>query len=162
MAGRKIKITTNDKDRADQRRRTEELMTRTSDWQTLQPTPPRYLKGVAYQAWTELTPILNKSGLVKQSDKQIVSSLCEQIAVRRLAYQQVMENGIVLDNGRKNPACQVLNDSTAKVKSLAESLGLSPQARASLMNVQTDNTDDDAADIVEKLKNVGSECQGRF
>ena len=155
--GRKMKITNDEADRADQRARTEKLMTETQDWQTLQPTPPRYLKGVAYAAWSELTPILNKSGLVKQSDKQIVSSLCEQIAVRRLAYEQVIENGIVLDNGRKNPACGVLNDSTAKVKSLAESLGLSPQARASLMNVQTDNTDDDTQNIVEKLKNVGSE-----
>lgn len=155
--GRKMKITNDEADRADQRARTEKMMTETQDWQTLQQTPPRYLKGVAYAAWSELTPILNKSGLVKQSDKQIVSSLCEQIAVRRLAYEQVIENGIVLSNGRKNPACGVLNDSTAKVKSLAESLGLSPQARASLMNIQADNADDDTQNIIEKLKKAGSE-----
>ncbi len=155
--GRKMKITNDEADRADQRARTEKLMNETQDWQTLQPTPPRYLKGIAYQAWTELTPILNHSGLVKQSDKQIVSSLCEQIAIRRLAYEQVMKSGIVLANGRKNPACGVLNDSTAKVKSLAESLGLSPQARASLMNIQSDNADDDTQNIIEKLKKAGSE-----
>lgn len=132
-------------------------MTKTKDWDKIQPTPPRYLKGVAYQAWTELTPILNKSGLVKQSDKQIVSSLCEQIAVRRLAYDQIMENGIVLDNGRKNPACQVLNDSTAKVKSLAESLGLSPQARASLMNVTPDDSAGAEQSVSDALKDNGDD-----
>ncbi|WP_203624474.1 phage terminase small subunit P27 family [Lacticaseibacillus sp. 866-1] len=155
--GRKMKITQDPKDRADQRRRTEELMNQTKDWQALQATPPRYLSGVAYAAWHELVPILNQTGLVKQGDKQIVSSLCEQIAVRRQAYDEVMKSGIVLANGRKNPACQVLDSATAKVKSLAESLGLSPQARASLMNVQADSQEDNTEDIVEKLRQAGSE-----
>ncbi|MFD1428682.1 phage terminase small subunit P27 family [Lacticaseibacillus mingshuiensis] len=154
--GRKMKITTDMGDRADQRRRTEELMNQTKDWQTLQPTPPRYMSGIAYAAWHELVPILNQTGLVKQGDKQIVSALCEQIAVRRQAYTEVMMNGIVLANGRKNPACQVLDSATSKVKSLAESLGLSPQARASLMNVQSDNADEDTEDIVAKLRQEGS------
>ena len=157
MAGRKIKITTNDKDRADQRRRTEELMTKTKDWDKIQPTPPRHLTGVAYAAWTELVPVLNKAGVAKQSDKFILCALCEQIKVERQAYDELEKNGIVLDSGRKNPAAQVLDSATAKVKSLSESLGLSPQARASLMNIQDTGADDDAADIVKKLQRAGRE-----
>ncbi|EPC34281.1 hypothetical protein Lpp120_1057 [Lacticaseibacillus paracasei subsp. paracasei Lpp120] len=64
---------------------------------------------------------------------------------------------MVLDSGRKNPACQVLDSATAKVKSLAESLGLSPAARASLMNVQADNDDEGTDDIVNDLKKKGDE-----
>ncbi|KRM26502.1 phage terminase, small subunit [Schleiferilactobacillus harbinensis DSM 16991] len=83
-----------------------------------------------------------------------MTALCEQVSVERLAYEAIQDNGVVLESGRKNPACQVLDSATAKVKSLAESLGLSPAARASLMNVETNdddgNTDDIAAELVKK------------
>lgn len=157
MSGRKIKITQDPHDRADQRRRTEELADKTKNWNQLQTTPPRHLKGIAYSVWADLVPQLNSSGIAKNVDKYVLCALCEQVCLERQSYQAIEDNGVVLDSGRKNPACQVLDSATAKVKSLAESLGLSPQARASLMNVETNDDDGSTDDIAAELVKKGSE-----
>lgn len=155
MAGRKLKLTTDSKARPEQRQRTQALITDTKAMQELQKTPPHHLNNVAVRVWRELWPILSKSGLVKQADKAVVSSLCEQVSVEREAYKSIVADGVVLKDGRKNPACQVLDSATAKVKSLSDALGLNPQARASIMNVSDNNDDDDADDIVAQLKHGG-------
>ena len=157
MSGRKIKITTSDDDRADQRRRTEELIDKTKNLNQLQERAPKHLSGVARSTWENLVPQLNSQHMIKQIDKNIMTALCEQVSVERMAYEAIQDNGVVLDSGRKNPACQVLDSATAKVKSLAESLGLSPQARASLMNVQSDGDDESNDDLVNDLKKKGDE-----
>lgn len=157
MVGRKPKITTDDSDRADQRRRTEQLIDKTKDLNMLQTRAPKHLSGVARSTWESLVPQLNAQHLVKAIDKNVMTALCEQVQVERWAYQAIEDNGVVLDSGRKNPACQVLDSATAKVKSLAESLGLSPQARASLMNVQSDDSDAGTNDIVNELVKKGDE-----
>ena len=147
-----MKLTTDPSDRADQRTRTAALMNATKDYDKLQERAPKHLSGVARSTWEQLVPMLNKQGLVKQVDKQIVTALCEQVSVERAAYLSIQELGIVLENGRKNPACQVLDSATAKVKSLSDSLGLNPQARASLVNVEANDSNDDETDIISKLK----------
>ena len=139
MAGRKIKITQSASDRADQRARTEELAKKTNGMEPLQVTPPRFLQGYAYKAWRELVPLLNAAGLVKQVDKPLVIALCQQIQLSRQAYEDINQNGLSMGS-RKNPAAAILNDSTTKIKSLSDALGLSPQARTSIV---LDNQDDD-------------------
>ncbi|MFT8861274.1 phage terminase small subunit P27 family [Schleiferilactobacillus harbinensis] len=155
MAGRKIKITTDEHDRADQRRRTEELGKKTASMQQLQVTPPRFLTGYASAAWREMVPLLNKSGLVKQVDKPIVIALCQQIQVSRMAYLDVNKNGLT-SGSRKNPAAAILNDSTTKIKSLSDSLGLSPQARASIV-LDNQDDDDDGPTLKQALDGKGDE-----
>lgn len=149
MAGRKIKITQDPKDRADQRRRTEELAKKTDGMEPLQITPPRYLAGYAYSAWKELVPLLNSAGLVKQVDKPLVIALCQQIQLQRMAYEDINKNGLSMGS-RKNPAAAIINDSTTKIKSLSDALGLSPQARASI--VLDDQDDDDGPTLKQALK----------
>ncbi|WP_063515655.1 phage terminase small subunit P27 family [Schleiferilactobacillus harbinensis] len=157
MVGRKPKITTSDDDRADQRRRTEQLIDKTKDLNMLQTRAPKHLSGVARSTWESLVPQLNAQHLVKAIDKNVMTALCEQVQVERWAYEAIEANGVVLDSGRKNPACQVLDSATAKVKSLAESLGLSPAARASLINVETSDDDESTEDIASKLMKKGDE-----
>ena len=157
MVGRKPKITTNDSDRADQRRRTEELIDKTRDLNQLQERAPKHLSGVARSTWETLVPLLNQQHMLKQIDKNVMTALCEQVSVERMAYEAIEANGVVLDSGRKNPACQVLDSATAKVKSLAESLGLSPAARASIMNIQSDDDDTSTNDIAAELVKKGDE-----
>ncbi|WP_125702398.1 phage terminase small subunit P27 family [Lacticaseibacillus daqingensis] len=151
MVGRKPKLTTDPSDRADQRARTAALMNATKSYDCLQERAPKHLSGVARSTWESLVPQLNRQGLVKQIDKQIVTALCEQVQLERMAWIEIQENGVVID-GRKNPACQVLDSATAKVKSLSDSLGLNPQARASLITVENNNHDDEEVDIISKLK----------
>lgn len=150
MAGRKIKITQDPHDRADQRRRTEELAQKTSSMSQLQVTPPRYLTGYASASWRELVPLLNQAGLAKQTDKSIVIALCEQIQLARMAYEDINENGLSVGS-RKNPAASILDSATAKIKSLSDSLGLSPQARASIV-LDNDDEDSDGPTLKEALQ----------
>lgn len=150
MAGRKIKITQDPHDRADQRRRTEELAQKTEGMEPLQTTPPRFLTGYASSAWRELVPMLNQAKLVKQTDKAVVIALCEQIQLARQAYEDVNENGLS-SGSRKNPAASILDSATAKIKSLSDALGLSPQARASIV-LDSDDEDDDGPTLKEALK----------
>lgn len=157
MAGRKPKITTSDSDRADQRRRTETLLDKTKDLNRLQERAPKHLKGVARATWETLAPQLNSQHMVKEIDKNVMTALCEQVQVERWAYEAIEEQGVLLDSGRRNPACQVLDSATAKVKSLAESLGLSPQARASLINLTTEDDADDTQNIAQDLKQKGGD-----
>lgn len=149
MAGRKIKITQNPHDRADQRRRTEELAQKTDGMERLQTTPPRYLTGYASAAWRELVPLLNKAGLVKEIDKPLVIALCQQIQLSRQAYEDISENGLSMGS-RKNPAASILDSATAKIKSLSDALGLSPQARASIV-LDNDDNDDDGPTLKQAL-----------
>ena len=112
--GRKMKITQDASDRADQRARTEELAKKTSGMEPLQVTPPRFLQGYAYTAWRELVPLLNAAGLCKQVDKPLVIA--------------------------------------TKIKSLSDALGLSPQARASIV---LDNQDDDDGPTLKQALKAG-------
>ena len=149
--GRKMKITQDASDRADQRARTEELPKKTSGMEPLQVTPPRFLQGYAYTAWRELVPLLNAAGLCKQVDKPLVIALCQQIQLSRQAYEDINENGLSMGS-RKNPAAAILNDATTKIKSLSDALGLSPQARASIV---LDNQDDDDGPTLKQALKAG-------
>ena len=150
MAGRKIKITADPHDRADQRRRTQELAQKTEGMEQLQTTPPRFLTGYASAAWRELVPLLNKAGLVKQVDKPLVIALCQQIQLSRQAYEDVNANGLSTGS-RKNPAASILDSATAKIKSLSDALGLSPQARASIV-LDNDDEDDTGPTLKQALQ----------
>lgn len=162
MPGRKPKLTTNPSDRKEQRERTEQLITKTSGMKELQKTPPRHLKSYAHTLWINLFPILKETKYVKQADAKTVEMLCMNYQVMREAYDEIKENGIVkasyktvvspvtgeilahdFTGFKRNPATQILDTTTAKIKSLSEALGLTPASRAQIMNIVPDETGDE-------------------
>lgn len=179
MAGRKAKLTNNDKDRKYQRDRTANMQKHDAGLQTLQTTPPRELVGVARTAYTKIVKDLNTSGVIKQIDINVVVALCKQIQINRSAYEHIFigtngsppegiqtpvykaiqgPDGKVQEHlfmgYKKNPAVQTLDSSTAKIKSLCETLGMTPSSRASLLSlVSTDDADNtDISDIFKNAK----------
>ena len=52
---------------------------------------------------------------------------------------------------KKNPAVTTLSDSTAKIKQLSAELGLTPQSRATLLNVTDDQDKGDPMAEIAKL-----------
>lgn len=178
MAGRKSKVTTDKKDRKYQRDRTKKLQQHDAVMSPLQKTPPRELVGVARQAYTKIVNDLNASGVIKQIDINVVVALCKQIQINRSAYEHIYvgvngsepegiqtpvykavqgPDGKVKEHlfmgYKKNPAVQTLDSSTAKIKSLCETLGMTPSSRASLLSMTSDD-DDDATDISDVFKNA--------
>lgn len=178
VAGRKAKVTDDAKARKYQRDRTANMQKHDRSLQNLQPTPPRELVGVARQAYTKIVNDLNESGVIKQIDINVVIALCKQIQINRSAYEHIFvgvngspaegiqtpvykavqgPDGKVQEHlfvgYKKNPAVQTLDSSTAKIKSLCETLGMTPASRASLLSM-TSTDDDDATDISDIFKNA--------
>ena len=147
--------------------------------QKLQESPPKHLKGIARYCWTQIVPELNKQGWLKQSDKLIVEQLCTQVAIYREAYQHIFvgipnkegkckpegiqtaiytavqdSSGKILEHqfqGYKvNPAVKTLDSATAKIKTLSESLGMTPQSRAQLLNISDDDSEKPSLEDLKK------------
>lgn len=177
MAGRKAKVTTDKSSRKYQRDRTKKLQQHDAVMSPLQKTPPRELVGVARTAYTRITTQLNQAGLLKSIDLSIVVQLCKQIQLNRSAYEHIYvgvdgnkpegiqtpiykavqgPDGIVQEHlfmgYKKNPAVQTLDSSTAKIKSLCETLGMTPSSRASLLSLATDDDDkgESLSDVLSK------------
>lgn len=178
---RKPKLTTNQKDRKYQRERTKKLINETSEMPMLQSTPPRHLVGIARYAWKQVVDDLNGQGWLKQSDKAIVEQLCAQVAVYREAYQHIFvgfpdkkseckpegiqqaiwapvqdSSGKILEHcfsGYKvNPAVKTMDSAAAKIKSLSETLGMTPQSRASLLDITDKDDTESLSDVLKKQK----------
>lgn len=151
VLGRQMKLTNDPSDRKDQRDRTKELVEATQDMDTIQTAPPRILDKRGASAWRSIIKELQSNGFVKQLDKDILIMLCQQISVRDQAFEDVKNNGlnfIIKDDGgnvknvRKNPSLQALSDSTNRIQSLANELGLTPSSRASLLNISGNDKDE--------------------
>lgn len=172
---RKPKITTDKNARADQRRRTEQLIEQTKDVDDLKMTPPPYFSDLASTVWKTVIPVLKKMETVKQTDSAIVEAFCINYEQMVTAYKDIQEHGqvqgiwktVVLPTGevledekgnprkdfqgfKRNPSTQILDAATAKLKALASELGLTPTSRASLINMLADKTE--SVDVATAMK----------
>ena len=176
MAGRKAKVTNNKSDRKYQRDRTANLQNHDKSLPGLQPTPPRELVGSARTVYKHLVKDLNTSGIIKNIDLNVVIQLCKQIQINRNAYDHIFvgveghdpegiqtplykavqgPDGEIKEHMfigyKKNPAVQTLDSSTAKIKSLCETLGLTPSSRASLLAFAANDDDDSNVSIADVM-----------
>ena len=71
------------------RDRTKNLLEHQKDMDSLQTTPPKFLKGKARYAYSRIVEQLNKQGVVKQSDLDIVTSLAIQLEILQRAYDKL-------------------------------------------------------------------------
>lgn len=173
---RKNKITDSKNARKYQRERTKKLKKSTNEWDELQTTPPRYLGKMAAAVYRHLIPTLQQSNIIKQPDHAVVEALCIQVEMLRRSYDEIQENGIqqaiyetpISPTGemgepefrgfKKNPAVNTLSDSTNKIKQLSAELGLTPQSRATLLNLtKADDDGDPMAQIAAMLNGNGKE-----
>lgn len=177
--GRKSKITDNKNARKYQRDRTKRLKKATDGWDDLQKNPPRYLGKTAAMIYRRLRPTLEQSKVVKQADKAVVEALCIQVELLRIAYKDIEENGIqqaiyqtpVSPTGeigeqefvgfRKNPAVTTLSDATNKIKQLSAELGLTPQSRATLLNLTKPEDDGDPMAQIAAMLNGHKPKEGK-
>lgn len=174
---RKNKITDDPKAEKYQRDRTQKLKDSTSSWTQLQKTPPAYLSDAAKRAYRSILPALVKSDVVKQPDLAVVVALCVQVDLFRQAYDEIKEHGIqtamydiivspkgeIIDKHhfsgyKKNPAVTTLSDCTSKIKQLSAELGLTPQSRATLLNLSDGDDDSDPMADIAKIINGGGKA----
>lgn len=172
---RKSKITQNKEDKAYQRKRTAKLIEQTKDVDDLNTEAPSYFSDFAKSVWQTTIPILKKMEAVKKTDMSIVEAFCLNYESMVDSYKDIQDHGqvqgiwktVVLPTGevlkdkdgnprrdfqgyKRNPSTQIFDAATAKLRSLASELGLTPTSRASLISALS-NQDKDL-DIKEAMK----------
>ena len=143
---RKAKLTNDESDRKDQRDRTEKLHMTLEKIDKLSETAPQHLTGEAKKMWETIVPFLNESGYVINADSSAVETLAMNYQMLREAYESVKTVGILYKAGEKyfkNPAVGIIDSATKAIKSVGSDLGLSPQSRATLIDMANSDDEDD-------------------
>lgn len=85
---------------------------------------PEWLSDVAKDEYNRVAPQINLIDL----DVALLSNYCVLYENLRNIEQSLTETGTVID-GKPNPLIRSLNETSARLRSVANDLGLSPQAR---------------------------------
>lgn len=100
---------------------------------------PSKLKGAAAKCWEIVVPQLKRGQAVKRLDETLVESLCINYQLMSDSYEMLRDNGsyFVDDKGnlKASPAIGGLDKATKSLKALCRELGMSPSARASLIEL---------------------------
>lgn len=96
--------------------------------------PPKDLVGVALVVWKETAPVLQKTGILKQTDLRQLKNYCQQWAIIEKADEEIQSRGVLIEapNGSlvKNPAITAHKDASTAMRGLSATLGLDPAARS--------------------------------
>ena len=142
--------------RTEQKNNAEALHQLNDKLDKLQTTPPRHLDAIASRLWGQLVPVLNESGLATSADKSTLEAFCMGYSVMRKAWESIKAEGITYtaessSRTYKNPAVDILDKSQSQINSLGKQLGLSPQARANLTDVNLSDQSDDFENIMKQF-----------
>ncbi|KRN77487.1 phage terminase small subunit P27 family [Weissella minor] len=120
--------------------------------------PPRYLKGEARNLWKRLVPVLKENFDVQLLDKTIIESICINYEILRRSYDEInSEDGVGIhywsESGmlKSNPAITDIDRASKNIKAGCEALGMTPKARAELLDL-IDDTDKDDISIMDELR----------
>lgn len=115
-----------------------------ADDNALQPTAPRHLRNHARAMYERLVPILNARGTTKIS-QSVVEQFCMSYQISRMAYDSIQEDGLILDNGKKNPNVSTYENAVKNIRALGNDLGLSPASQVAIQKLIADVEDDPQA-----------------
>lgn len=172
--GRKNKLVTDDSDRSYQKKRSDELKKQADKLPKLSPNPPAYLSDVAKTVYTNVYKLVKDSDLIVKQDAHLIVNFAMVSGMMREAYEHLKTEGSqqkvytvvqtadgdVIDDHRfvgwkPNPAYKNVLSAISSLEKIAKELGLTPQSRATLLNLAvTDNSDDDGVDPMQSLKDV--------
>ena len=151
---RKAKVTNEEDDRKDQRDRTEHLKDVLAAKDKLSEQAPPHLADDAKKLWETVVPELNTTGYVIGVDASEVETLAMNYQMLREAYESVKEHGITYEAGEKifkNPAVGIIDSTTKVIKSIGSDLGLSPQSRATLIDMASSDDEDAGEDLAKRF-----------
>lgn len=96
---------------------------------------PDYITGYAKYVFRHVIEVMPEDAF-RKADRSAVVGFCEAVAVHRMAYESVRDNGFVIYDergiGKANPATAALHQAAGRIISFAKQLGLTPKARAGL------------------------------
>ena len=107
------------------------------------PRPPANLSKAAKGEWRRVAPILIERRVLTVADLAVLENLCIAYGMMRQAEHEVRAHGIVMPDGKRNPASTALIQAQQQHLRAADHLGLSPTARSKTVMVPADDDDDD-------------------
>lgn len=137
-----------------QRERTEKVKELNKSFDKLDTQAPAFIKNRASKKlYKYLAEQLNNSGYINNTDQSILVTLIINIQALESAYESLNSVGATYttDNGmiKKNPATDVITNTTTKILSASTALGFSPSSRASLINLAQVDSEDSAKKLME-------------
>lgn len=113
---------------------------------TGRPSPPADLKGEAFAEWCRITTYLEKVGRIEMVDYAALVVYCSAWAAFDDARQAMEEHGTLVtgrDGGLvKNPAAQIMKDSSAIMLNYGSRFGFTPKDRVNLGILADEGSDD--------------------
>lgn len=113
------------------------------------PAAPSYLSRESKAEWRKVAPILVKERKVlTEADLPTFETYCIHVGIVRQAQRAIEKFGLIMDDGKRNPAYGALKESSLLLARCASVLGLTPsdRSRASVMEA-ADNDDDNPLTI---------------
>ena len=99
------------------------------DYAPLVSQAPSWLDPLALQEWARIVPLLKKDIPISELDATLIASHCQAYSDIQRATEQEHKLGMVLDNGRANPAVKQVRDATAQMIRTDSELGLTAFSR---------------------------------
>ena len=148
-----IKLDDSGSARKYQRERTEKVKDLNKSFDELDTQAPEFITNDNTRILYEyLAKQLNKSGYINNTDSSILLTLVINIQALQSAYKSLDEVGSVYETKgyiKKNPAVDVITNTTTKILSASTALGFSPASRASLINLAQVDSEDSAQKLME-------------
>lgn len=107
------------------------------------PPAPSGLSKEAKAEWRRVAPILHKRNTLDAADYPTLEAYCVHFSVIRQAQRSIDDLGLVLPDGKRNPAYGALKESSLLLVRCAGELGLTPSARSRASVMEATDDDDD-------------------
>ena len=109
---------------------------------------PDFIGEHGRKLWSDVGPILVKSGIMAESDKTLFALLCQTFHMMLRFQEIVRAQGFLIDDARgsekKHPLLTAISQQTNLFKGLCLEFGMSPSSRSRLGFTIDDTSGDDA------------------
>jgi len=136
-----------------QRERTEKVKDLNGSFDELGTQAPEFITDESTRiSYEYLAKQLNKSGYINNTDSSILLTLVINIQALKDSYKSLDEVDSVYETKgyiKKNPAVDIITNTTTEILSASSALGFSPASRASLINLAQVDSEDSAQKLME-------------
>ncbi|MFD2869055.1 phage terminase small subunit P27 family [Kurthia populi] len=99
------------------------------DYQEMSEKPPAILKREALKEWKRIVATVKQDMPWSENDYQILVAYCLAVKTMYDAQQDLNKRGLILDDGKSNPAVRVQSQAIKDMRSCAQSLAMTLDGR---------------------------------
>lgn len=100
------------------------------------PPVPAWLSDEAKVVWRSIAADMHRKGVLTEWDREAFAVFCESVIHHRKACELVDGSAILVKGAQgnlvKNPALQIIRDTSQTIRAFAQEFGLTPSARSGI------------------------------